>query len=62
MFFDLLMIVIYNRDLLFFKKIYDIEFKEDRLFLLDFINRGERMIFLCLVVKLGNFEIVEYLL
>lgn len=59
---DLLMTAIHNRDLLSLKKIYDTESKEDRLFSLDSINRGERMTPLCLAAKLGNLEIVEYLL
>lgn len=59
---DLLMTAIHNRDLLSLKKIYDTESKEDRLFSLDSINRGERMTPLCLAAKLGNLEIVEFLL
>lgn len=59
---DLLMTAIHNRDLLSLKKICDTESKEDRLFSLDSINRGERMTPLCLAAKLGNLEIVEFLL
>lgn len=59
---DFLMTAIYNRDLLSVKKIYETESREDRLFSLDSINREERMTPLCLAAKLGDLEMVEFLL
>ncbi|XP_061162349.1 epimerase family protein SDR39U1-like isoform X2 [Saccostrea echinata] len=59
---DLLMGAIHNKDLLSVKKIYEMETREDNFFSLDSINREEQMTPLCLAAKLGNKEIVEFLL
>lgn len=59
---DLLMSAIHNKDLLSVEKIYETESRADRLFSLDCINREERMTPLCLAAKLGDREIVEFLL